>query len=125
VDTDTALIIDDNLSNRQIFRTILECNGYQVTDTGDPAAGINFLANSTYTLLLLDLQMPRITGEYILNQIRPNPRHDDMTIIIVTANPHMTTDNAQNKADYVFQKPINVSEFTQFTKRFTHADANA
>jgi CheY-like chemotaxis protein len=113
----TALVIDDNWYNRDIFRIALENAGYRVTAAESGQNGLDLLAQQLFDLLVLDLQMPGIDGREVLNIVRSQPKHCKMRVIVVTANPHMATDKVDNLADHVMHKPIDVVSFSQFTKR--------
>jgi CheY-like chemotaxis protein len=115
--THTALVIDDNFFNRDIFKIALETAGYNVTQAEGGAEGISELERDTFDLLVLDLQMPTVDGRSVLRTLRTNPLHKNMRIVIVTANPHMATDELTDIADYVMYKPINVVEFSEFARR--------
>lgn len=113
----TALVVDDNFFNRDIFRIALETAGYAVTEASDGVQGLLALADHTFNLLVLDLQMPRLDGRAVLRNIRDNPAHKYMHIVIVTANAHMIAEDVDNMADYVMHKPIAVAEFSAFASR--------
>ena len=113
----TALIVDDNWYNRDIFRIALENAGYTVTTAENGSEGLAFLEQQPYNLMILDLQMPGIDGETVLRQVRANPQFKAMRIVVVTANAHMATTDVDNLADHIMYKPIDVVDFAQFTNR--------
>src|SRR5688500_17528999 len=113
----SALIVDDNWYNRDIFRIALENAGYQVTEVDNGREGLNLLETRSFNLMVLDLQMPGIDGITVLHQVHEKPAHKDMRVVVVTANAHMATDEVDNLADHVMYKPIDVVDFAQFTHR--------
>ncbi len=113
----SALIIDNNWYNRDIFRMALENAEYAITEAEDGQKGLAILAERTFDLLVLDLQMPGIDGHQVLRTIREQERHQRMRVVVVTANPHMATDKVDDLADHVMLKPIDVVSFAQFTQR--------
>jgi CheY-like chemotaxis protein len=113
----SALIIDDNWFNRDIFRIALESAGYDVTLLENGLEGMKILEQQTFSLLVLDLQMPLVDGRAVLNAVRAHPLHRKMRVVVVTANAHMATSEVDEKADYVMYKPINVMEFSEFVRR--------
>ena len=113
----TALIVDDNFYNRHIFHIALESVGYAVTEMENGLQGTALLQDRTFHLLVLDLQMPAMDGRAVLRQVRGQPLHEHMHIIVVTANAHMATDDIDLMADYVMFKPIDVVEFSEFARR--------
>jgi CheY-like chemotaxis protein len=113
----SALIVDDNWYNRDVFRIALENAGYTVAQAENGQEGLDCLAARTYNLLVLDLQMPGIDGTTVLKQIRGQDQHKTMRVVVVTANPHMATHEVDDLADHVMQKPIDVVSFARFTQR--------
>jgi len=83
----------------------------------DGLQGTVLLQDHTFHLLVLDLQMPMMDGRAVLRQVRGQPLHENMHIIVVTANAHMATDDIDLMADYVMFKPIDVVEFSEFARR--------
>ncbi len=113
----SALIIDDNWFNRDIFRIALESAGYSVTELDNGQEGIKVLEQQTFNLLILDLQMPLVDGRTVLVKVREHSLHKKMRVVVVTANAHMATSDVDEMADYVMYKPINVMEFSEFVRR--------
>ncbi len=113
----SALIIDDNWFNRDIFRIALESAGYAVTELDNGSEGIALLEQQTFNLLILDLQMPLVDGRTVLVKVKEHPLHKKMRVVVVTANAHMATSDVDEMADYVMYKPINVMEFSEFVRR--------
>ena len=116
-DTFSAIIIDDNWFNRDIFRIALESAGYIVTQFDNGVDGMNVLKEQTFSLLVLDLQMPVVDGRTVLQTVRAQSLHQKMHVVVVTANAHMATSDVDRMADYVMYKPINVTEFSEFVRR--------
>lgn len=112
-----ALIVDDNIDNRVIFRTALEAVGIMVTDFGDPNQGLQDLEHNTYEVLLLDLQMPRLSGHEFLKRIRGISAHDSMKVVVITAHPHLAEGDVNDRADFVMLKPVSPIELMTFVKR--------
>ena len=110
----SALVVDDNFHNRMIFKIALETAEYSVVEVESGADGLAQLNKTNFDLLVLDLQMPGMSGQEVLNAMPKNPK---LHILVVTANPHMTTGPIEEVADYIMYKPINVGEFSAFVKR--------
>jgi CheY-like chemotaxis protein len=113
----SALIVDDEFYNRDVFRIALESVGYEVMDAANGAIGLDILGKQTFNLLILDLQMPVINGREVLKKLRQMPLHKDMQVAVITANVPMATDEIHEYADYVMYKPINVQAFAQLAMR--------
>lgn len=113
----SALIIDDNFYNRDIFRFALENADYTVTDAESGLEGLTLLEKQKFNLLVLDLQMPGMNGLEVLKQIRQESRYQQMRVIVVTANGHLATQEVDKLTDHLMFKPIDVVGFSHFVSR--------
>ena len=86
----------------------------QVGEAEDGTSAIEKAGKQHFDIVFLDLQMPGMSGQEVLNAMPKNP---NLHILVVTANPHMTTGPIEEVADYIMYKPINVGEFSAFVKR--------
>jgi two-component system, OmpR family, phosphate regulon sensor histidine kinase PhoR len=85
------LVCDDELGVREGCRKILAVEGYDVVTAGDGKAGFEqFLERGPFSVLLVDLQMPRMSGLELMREARA--RDPDLLAIIITA--HATIDTA-------------------------------
>jgi len=85
------LVVDDELGVREGCRKILASEGYEVITAGDGKAGLEqFGERGPFDVLLVDLQMPRMSGLELMQEIRA--RDPDIVPIIITA--HATLDTA-------------------------------
>jgi two-component system, chemotaxis family, chemotaxis protein CheY len=112
-----SLVVDDNLHNRKIFRIALETAGYQVMEAENGALGFAAFQAEQYDLLIIDLAMPVMDGVQFLTQAHQLPSWNNPTVIVVTANPHMTTEDVNDMADYILYKPIDVQSFKHLVER--------
>lgn len=64
------LILDDDASVRDSLQKVLEEAGYDVAAAGDGKAGLSKLRQRHFDLLLLDLDLPDMTGFDILDTVR-------------------------------------------------------
>jgi two-component system phosphate regulon sensor histidine kinase PhoR len=85
------LVVDDELGVREGCRKILAAEGYEAVTAGDGKAGLEqFLERGPFAVLLVDLQMPRMSGLELMREVRS--RDPDIVPIIITA--HATIDTA-------------------------------
>ena len=112
-----ALVTDDNYFNRDIFRVALEDAGFIVEEAPNGKTCLALLEKQQFDLLILDLQMPGMNGVEILREIDTKKSKGNMSILVITANPHMVTEEVEAKADFTMQKPVDVVAFSTFTKR--------
>lgn len=120
--TPTALVVDDNYFNRDLFKLALEHVGYVVLEAENGLIALNMLKESEFDLLVVDLAMPELDGVSLIRKIREGEGHERMIIVVVTANHHLATNEVD--ADYVMYKPINIAEFAPFTQRLMNYRKN-
>ena len=79
------LAIDDNLVQLELFQKILTPT-YDIRPVKSASNAIHFLNVDQADLILLDIEMPNITGFDFLDDIRKIPSYMNVPIIIVSAN---------------------------------------
>lgn len=80
------LIADDKATSRELLRTVLERQGYAITEAADGEEALQKALAELPDLILLDLQMPRRSGYEVLSELRKDPRHAELPIIAITAS---------------------------------------
>lgn len=107
------LVVDDEPSIRFFLEETLKADGHDVTTVDNGVAALAAVAKADYDLMLLDLQMPRMTGIEVLKVMAV--QHPDTPIIILTA--HATLDTSVEALrlgahDYLF-KPCKTVELRE------------
>jgi CheY-like chemotaxis protein len=64
------LLVEDDEFIRDIFKEILDSDGYAVTVATDGGQAFEQLKNGTWDLVLLDVMMPIMTGIDVIQKIR-------------------------------------------------------
>lgn len=81
-----VLVVDDDSVSQTIVSRVLRRHGLDVDCVRDGRAAISAAGNSTYDLILMDLQMPGMDGCQAAKCIRDLPGHAETPILAVTAN---------------------------------------
>ena len=81
--TKIAIIEDDTVIN-QMYRMKFEADGFEVQVADDGKSGIAMVQTFVPDLILLDLQMPEMTGDEALAKIRSEPWGERIPVIILT-----------------------------------------
>lgn len=102
------LIVDDEPDVRKVVRSVLEADGYQVTEAADGPAALTLLraigGPRGPQLVVLDVMMPGIDGVEVCRQIP----HDRMKVLMLTARDDAETREAAMAAgaDRYMTKPF-------------------
>lgn len=83
--TETILIIEDEVDIRSFVARVLELEGYQVLETGDGSTGMQMLRENHVSLVLLDLRLPGPDGWSILREIKRDPVFSTTPVVVFTA----------------------------------------
>ncbi|MFD0962108.1 SpoIIE family protein phosphatase [Paenibacillus chungangensis] len=113
----SILIVDDNVTNQMIIKTILSREGYTGLRTASSAGELYDMlhidtgcpAEEAVDLILLDMMMPEIDGLEACRRIQRDERYSDVPIIFVTAvgdSAKLAEALDAGATDYVM-KPIN------------------
>ncbi|WP_300528478.1 hybrid sensor histidine kinase/response regulator [Maricaulis sp.] len=104
------LVVEDNATNQAVMRGVLELEGYEVTSAWNGQQGLDALKSAPETaLILLDLQMPVMTGEEMLGHLRRDDHPNCKTPVIVvtaSADPSLPSKMAAVGAQEVLTKPF-------------------
>ncbi len=78
------LIVDDSPTDRGFLAELLEHVGYQVAQAEGGKAALDWLADNTASLILLDLVMPGMSGFDVLHELNADPNTSTIPVIVVT-----------------------------------------
>jgi len=106
-----ALIVDDELSNRVILKSLLKKNGYDVIQAENGAEALRLCIDTRPDIVFMDIRMPVMDGYEAVKRIREIDLPYFLPIIFLTA---MTDEDALSKC-------IDVGGDDFLTKPFSHA----
>ncbi len=81
--TKIAIIEDDTVIN-QMYRMKFEADGFDVQVADNGKSGVEMVESFGPDIVLLDLQMPEMTGDEALRKIRAQPWGVNVPVIILT-----------------------------------------
>jgi CheY-like chemotaxis protein len=79
-----VLIVDDDDDSRALLEAVLSDAGYETVVARNGLEGLQRLAESHPSLVLLDLQMPLVTGWEFRSRQLNDPRTEHVPVIAVT-----------------------------------------
>ena len=81
----TVLVVDDSLTTRTLEKSILEAHGYNVRIAMDGLEALVQLRAELPELVITDIQMPRMDGFKLLEEMKKDPRLARVPVIVVTS----------------------------------------
>lgn len=79
------LIVEDHATMRGSVRMLLEPEGFEIREASDGGMALEMARERPPDLMLLDLNLPGITGRDVLAQLKADESTKDIRVIIVTA----------------------------------------
>ena len=79
------LIVEDNKADVRMLKDVLESQGYETLQTGDGLEAINLALAHLPDLILMDIQLPEISGLEVTRRLRCDDRPRHIPIVAVTA----------------------------------------
>jgi len=81
----TILYIEDNEYNRKIVRQLLSHTPYRLVEAVDGESGVTLAQETLPQLILMDVQLPKMSGHEATRILRQDPRTRDIPIIVITS----------------------------------------
>lgn len=79
-----VLLIDDSLSVRRFVGRMLERAGYAVDTAVDGEDGVKKASQTSYHVIITDLEMPKLNGYEVLQMLRQRPKTKTTPIMVMT-----------------------------------------
>jgi CheY-like chemotaxis protein len=120
----TALVIEDNEDNMELITFILQGGGYDTLWAETGLKGVDMALDGTPDFILLDIQLPDISGFEVLNRIRASEGGMEIPIIAVTSYA-MAGDRERlitAGCDGYIEKPIDPARFINQVQTILESD---
>ncbi len=112
-----VLIAEDNRDLREIFSHTFNPRSFSVKVAVDGREALSQLEQEIPDILILDVNMPYMTGLEVLTRVRQDPRMKHMKVIVVTGNAMATHAPEAELADLFLVKPVNIVDLMTFAQR--------
>jgi len=80
------LVAEDNGVNQTLVQRILEKAGHLVTVVSDGQAAVHCCSHNNFDVVLMDIQMPKLSGLDATKLIKADPKNANLPIIALTAS---------------------------------------
>lgn len=108
-----VLLVEDDVSNRELAELVLAGNGYQVDVAIDGDEGLRKARTNLYDLVLMDVQLPGLDGLTVTRMLKGDPRTAAVPIVALSAHAMRGDERealAAGCSGYI-TKPIEVASF--------------
>ena len=109
-----VLVVEDDPDLSRLMATHLASEGYDVARASEAAAALELVGAGCVDVVVLDLMLPRISGDGLLVRLREREGTRDLPVIVVSAKDAVWTrvDLLRLGADDYLTKPFDLDELT-------------
>jgi two-component system response regulator PilR (NtrC family) len=105
------LVVDDDLSMREMLEVMLTSEGYRVDYAEDGSQAIALLDDKTFDLVISDIRMGTVNGLSVLKEAKKRSPETSVIMISAFATTETAVEAMNNGAYDYIPKPFNVDEF--------------
>jgi two-component system, cell cycle response regulator DivK len=119
--TTSILIVDDNAISLRLCRDLLQAYGYETSEATDGPEAIEMLHARRPDLVLLDIQLPNMSGLDVIRSIRSDPDLSSLPVAALTAFGLSNERDACLEAgcDAYLAKPFRLGDLLDIVENFT------
>jgi chemosensory pili system protein ChpA (sensor histidine kinase/response regulator) len=118
-----VLLVDDSISVRRFVGQMLDKAGFEVTTAADGAEAIQRLGAAVFDVVVTDLEMPRVNGYELIDDLRRRPSTRALPVIVLTTragDKHVALAR-QLGVDHYVTKPVEERAFVALVGSVIHA----
>jgi chemosensory pili system protein ChpA (sensor histidine kinase/response regulator) len=119
-----VLLVDDSISVRRFVGHMLERAGFHVITANDGAEALRHLTDTPVHAVITDLEMPRVNGYELIEDLRRRPATRDLPVVVLTTRAgekHLNLARRLGIEHYV-SKPVDEHAFVQLIASLTAPD---
>lgn len=119
------LVVDDSITVRRVTQRLLQREGYRVSMAADGLQALERLQEERPTVVLSDIEMPRMDGFDLARNIRGDVRLSDLPIIMITSRiAEKHREHAKELGvDHYLGKPYAEDELLSLIRHYCSAEA--
>ncbi len=112
----SVLVVEDDAVLLEIFAYAFQLAGFQITTCQEGEEAKQLLLEKTPDVVLLDLHLPKASGEDLITFIENDYGHPDIITVLATGDSRRAS-FLQNRVNYVFLKPVSFTQIKQLATR--------
>lgn len=121
-----VLVADDDQAIRQLVCTIVKREGLEVDCAADGAEAIEMLRQHNYSVLLVDLMMPRVDGFGVIDYLKTHPAPQKPVVLVISAYADQKFKEVDpNIVTGIVRKPFEVADLGNLVRLCVDGYENA
>lgn len=112
-----ALVVEDEEYLIEVFTVALEQAGYRVEVANNGKAALEILPTMEPVVILLDLHLPFVSGDEVLEVIQGSEHLADTRIIVASADATWSS-YLRGRVDMILDKPVDFEQLRLLSSRF-------
>ena len=120
-----VMLVDDSVSVRKVVGHMLEKAGFRVFTANDGADALQQIGDTPVHLVITDLEMPRVNGYELIEDLRRRPATRDVPIVVLTTrtgDKHLSLARSLGVQHYV-GKPVDEQAFVRLIRSLVESAA--
>jgi chemosensory pili system protein ChpA (sensor histidine kinase/response regulator) len=113
-----VMLVDDSVSVRRFVARMLEKGGFEVVTANDGAEALERLIDTTVDIVITDLEMPRVNGYELIENLRHRATTQDVPVMVLTTRAgekHWALARRLGVRHYV-TKPVDEEAFVRLVR---------
>jgi chemosensory pili system protein ChpA (sensor histidine kinase/response regulator) len=122
-----VLVVDDSITVRRVTQRLLQREGYRVSLAADGLQALERLQQERPSVVLSDIEMPRMDGFDLVRNMRNDPQLSDLPVIMITSRiAEKHREHARELGvDHYLGKPYSEEELLGLIAHYTRVPASA
>ena len=116
-----VLAVEDGITMRLFYRDVLEKAGFVVEEAANGVEGLERALMTSFDLMVVDINMPKMNGYEMVRQVRDNPAL--RSIPVLTVSTEEKDDDVvkayEAGANFYLVKPVRPDELTAVVRLLT------
>jgi DNA-binding response OmpR family regulator len=119
------LVVDDDLPILALMRSLLREFGFEAVTAEKGAQALVEARKRRPSVVLVDKNMPGMSGDEVIRALRNEPGFDDVPILILSGEPVSKAELAELRADGAVMKPFDVMKLVAQLRSYAPAAQHA
>jgi CheY-like chemotaxis protein len=111
------LIVEDNVSFRELIREVFGYLGYRVSEASNGLEGLALMESTPINLAIVDLEMPQMNGLEFTKRVKEKNPQFPVIMVTAYAASHSPVEIANTHVDAFLQKPVGVDTLINIVER--------